>query len=86
MTMTESIKEKLYTRHLPEPLYIKGFVHNEGNCNYEIYLRELLNASGFFQKNQMERSIGNQIVSMMGKMMHRQEDMNWTLNCLKDRV
>lgn len=48
--MTESIKEKLYTRHLPEPLYIKGFVHNEGNCNYEIYLRELLNVSEFFQR------------------------------------
>lgn len=33
---------------LPAPLVNKGFVIGESNCNYEIYLRELLNNSPWF--------------------------------------
>lgn len=33
---------------LPAPLIIKDFVENKKDCNYEVYMRELLNNSKFF--------------------------------------
>lgn len=33
---------------LPAPYIIKNFVGGEDNCNYEIYLLELLNSSAWF--------------------------------------
>jgi len=33
---------------LPAPLIIKGFVHGENICDYELYLRELINTSVWF--------------------------------------
>ena len=33
---------------LPAPYLIKNFVSDENNCNYEIYLLELLNESEWF--------------------------------------
>lgn len=35
-------------KFLPTPYIITNFVGGEGNCNYEIYLRELLNSSAWF--------------------------------------
>lgn len=40
---------KLKAKLLEAPMIIKGFVKGEAQCNYEIYLRELLNASAWFQ-------------------------------------
>ena len=39
---------------LSAPLIIKEFVSNEPNCNYEIYLRELLNVSIWFKEKYPE--------------------------------
>lgn len=38
----------LKIRYLPAPLIISKFVENKENCNYENYMRELVNASSFF--------------------------------------
>lgn len=35
---------------LPAPLIIKGFVHGEDICNYELYLLELINISKWFSQ------------------------------------
>ena len=35
---------------LPAPLIISDYVHNEPNCNYELYLLELINKSSYFSK------------------------------------
>lgn len=39
----------LGTIEFPNPMYIKNFVDGDSRCNYEIYVRELLNASPYFQ-------------------------------------
>lgn len=50
--------KELKSRVLPIPLIKKNFVGNEGDCNYELYLRELLNSSQYF----MEKSDGEKFV------------------------
>ena len=44
------IDTTMQAKELEAPLIIKGFVKNDPKCNYEIYLRELLNVSSWFQK------------------------------------
>ena len=44
------IDTTMQAKELEAPLIIKGFVKNDPECNYEIYLRELLNVSSWFQK------------------------------------
>lgn len=39
---------------LPAALICKGFIGGMANCNYEIYLREVVNASAFLEENQMD--------------------------------
>lgn len=42
------IDPTMKAKMLPAPLIIKGFVHGEDACNYELYLLELVNASRWF--------------------------------------
>jgi hypothetical protein len=44
------IDATMQATELEAPFIIKGFVKNDPECNYEIYLRELLNISSWFQK------------------------------------
>ena len=46
----EEIKKFLKYSYLSPALYIPGYVHNEPLCNYEKYLRELINNSEYFLK------------------------------------
>ena len=39
----------LMMRALPASLVIKGFVSGAADCNYERYMLEFVNASGFFR-------------------------------------
>lgn len=48
--METNINANLKSRQLPAALIIKKFVKNDPDCNYEIYLRETLNASSYFKK------------------------------------
>lgn len=50
--------EELQSRVLPIPLIKKNFVVNENDCNYELYLRELINLSKYF----MEKTDGEKFV------------------------
>lgn len=50
--------EELKSRVLPIPLIKKNFVGNESDCNYELYLRELINLSKYF----MEKTDGEKFV------------------------
>lgn len=42
------LDQTMRAKLLPAPLIISDFVHNEPNCNYELYLLELLNKSNYF--------------------------------------
>lgn len=46
----EEIKKFLKYSYLSPALYISGYVHNDPLCNYEKYLRELINNSEYFLK------------------------------------
>ena len=45
------IDPTMQSQRLPAPLINKDFVHGEVDCNYEIYLLELINASSWFAEN-----------------------------------
>lgn len=42
--------------YLPAPLIISKYVENKPNCNYEVYMRELLNVSKFFLEKSHQES------------------------------
>ena len=50
MSLTKDINQYLQNEILPPALFIKGFVKNEPRCNYEYYLIEAINHSGYFLK------------------------------------
>lgn len=43
------IDRKLTYKILPSQVIVKNFVKNERNCNYEVYLLEILNLSDYFR-------------------------------------
>lgn len=45
-----NINRNLTYKMLPVQLVVKNFIKDEQDCNYEIYLMELINASDYFQK------------------------------------
>lgn len=47
------IDRTLQERMLDAPLIIQGYVDNEPECNYELYLTELLNHSALFKQKSM---------------------------------
>lgn len=48
--LNPNIDSRINFRQLPPATIIKGFVEGESDCNYEIYLLELLNSSLYFRE------------------------------------
>ncbi|HEM2542537.1 TPA: hypothetical protein U0398_001600 [Streptococcus suis] len=48
--LNPNIDSRINFRQLPPATIIKGFVNGECDCNYEVYLLELLNASPYFKE------------------------------------
>lgn len=46
----------LTAKLLPAALICKGFINGMADCDYEIYLREVVNASVFLGKNPKEKN------------------------------
>lgn len=46
----KDIDPTLMAKVLPAKMIVKDFIDGEESCNYEIYLRELINASSFFRR------------------------------------
>lgn len=46
----EILRKKLVAQYLKIELYKKDFIENDPLCNYEIYLREILNCSNYFME------------------------------------